>query len=602
MVLNERSKFLIYSGCLLFAFVVLIIRFAYVQLITGAEYQEESDRNRVREIVVNPPRGLVSDRFGALLVKNQPAYSVYVVPAELKKNPKTLELLASVLKITPEEILARIKRNSISPVQPVKIERQISFETLSFIKEHAYELTGVMSGVESRREYPTLIRAPHLFGYLGEITESELSATYKDGGYRQGDLVGKKGIERKYEEILQGKKGMRYVQVDALGREAGEISELPTRPPTPGQNLNLSIDASLQLAIETAMMGKRGGAAVLNCKNGEVLALVSEPNYDPELFAKPISTAAWNDLVNNPDHPLYDRMVQSLYAPGSTFKVVLALAGLQTGLIDPQERVFCPGYFKFGRRAFKCHRKGGHGSVDLSRAIEASCDVYFYRMGLKVGLENWSEYARKFGFGQRSQIDLIGESAGLVPDKTYFDQRYGKNGWTKGQLVNLSIGQGDLLVTPLQMACLTMAIANNGNSFRPHLRYLTEDPITGEKTQLPPDSVKVEGIEQRHYDRVKEAMRLAVNGDYGTGHGSIVRGVTTAGKTGTAQNPHGDDHAWFIGYAPFEDPQVAWCIFVENGGHGGATAAPFARLIVSLLRTEGKLIVPTPSSVAKPAG
>jgi len=601
MVLNERSKFLIYSGCLLLAFTVLMIRFAYVQLIMGDAYQEESDRNRVREIVVYPPRGLIYDRFGSLLVKNQPAYSVYVVPAELRKNPKTTELLAAALEITPEELWTRIKRNSISPVQPEKIERQISFKTLSFIKEHAYELSGVIPGVESRREYPTLIRAPHLFGYLGEITESELAA-YKGSGYRQGDLVGKKGIERRYEEKLQGKKGLRYVQVDALGREAGEITDLPTQQPIPGQNLYLSIDASLQQAIETAMTGKRGGAAVLNCKNGEVLALVSEPNYDPELFAKPISATAWNELINNPDHPLYDRMVQSLYAPGSTFKIVLALAGLQTGLIDPRERVFCPGYFKFGRRTFKCHRKGGHGSVDLSRAIEASCDVYFYRMGLKVGLENWAEYARKFGFGQRSQLDLIGESAGLVPDKEYFDQRYGKNGWTKGQLVNLSIGQGDLLVTPLQMACLTMAVANNGNSFRPHLRYVLEDPVTGEKFQQPPDSVKIPGIDQQHYERVKEAMRLAVNGEHATGRGSIVRGVTTAGKTGTAQNPHGDDHAWFIGYAPFEDPQVAWCVFIENGGHGGATAAPIARLIVSLLKSEGKLIIPNASTNGKSAG
>jgi penicillin-binding protein 2 len=601
MVLNERSKFLIYSGCLMFAFTVLIGRFAYIQLIEGDTFQEESDRNRVREIVVYPPRGLVYDRFETLLVKNQPAYSVYVVPAELRKNSKTDSLLATALDVTPQEIWARIRRNSISPVQPVKIERQISFETLSFIKEHAYELPGVLPGVESRREYPTLIRAPHLFGYLGEITESEL-AGYKASGYRQGDLVGKKAIERKYEEILQGKKGFRYVQVDALGREAGEIAELPTRPPTPGSNLFLSIDASLQLAIETAMTGKRGGAAVLNCKNGEVLALVSEPNYDPELFAKPISSAAWNELINNPDHPLYDRMVQSLYAPGSTFKIVLALAGLQTGLIDPRERVFCPGYFKFGRRTFKCHRKGGHGSVDLSRAIEASCDVYFYRMGLKVGLENWAEFARKFGFGQRTQIDLIGESSGLVPDKEYFDQRYGKNKWTKGQLVNLAIGQGDLLVTPLQMACLAMSVANNGNSFRPRLQYAIVDPISGEKNHRSPDSVKVEGIDQQHYDRVKEAMRLAVNGDHGTGHGAIVRGVTTAGKTGTAQNPHGDDHAWFIGYAPFEDPQVAWCIFVENGGHGGAVSAPIARLIVSLLKSEGKLIVPAPVSSGRTAG
>jgi len=597
MVLNERSKFLILSGFLMFVFAILTARFAYVQLIQGAAYQQESDRNRVRETVIYPPRGLVYDRFGTLLVNNQPAYSVYVVPAELKRNPRALEMLASALRITPAEINARIKRNSISPVQPVKIDRQISFQTLSFIKEHALDLPGVFCGVESRREYPTAIRAPHLFGYLGEIAESEL-ANNKTAGYRQGDMVGKKAIERKYEEILQGAKGYRYMQVDALGREVSELAEFPTKDPVPGKNLHLSIDADLQQAIEIAMTGKRGGAAVLNCKNGEVLALVSEPNYDPELFAKPISNAVWNELVNDPAHPLYDRMVQSLYAPGSTFKIVLALAGLQTGLIDPRERVFCPGYFKFGRRTFKCHRRGGHGSVDLSRAIEASCDVYFYRMGLKVGLENWATYARKFGFGQRSNIDLIGESPGLVPDKEYFDQRYGKNRWTKGQLVNLAIGQGDLLVTPLQMAYLAMSIANNGNTFRPRLRYVIEDAATGEKTHDPPDSIKIEGIELPHYERVKQAMVLAVNGPFGTAHSAIVKGVTTAGKTGTAQNPHGDDHAWFIGFAPYEDPQVAWCVFVENGGHGGSAAAPLARLIVSLLRSQGKLIVPT---AVKPA-
>jgi penicillin-binding protein 2 len=597
MVLNERSKFLIYSGFLLLVFSALVMRFVYVQLIQGEQYREASDRNRVREIVIDPPRGLIYDRFGQLLVDNQPAYSVYVIPAELKNRPEVVELLASTLRLTPAEINARIKRNSLSPVQPVKIERQISIEALSFIKEHTLDLPGVFCGVESRREYPTMIRAPHLFGYLGEITESELSSN-KSAGYRQGDLVGKKGIEKKYEYHLQGKKGVRYAQVDALGREVGELAEFPSKPPVPGENLYLSLDASLQESIEIAMTGRRGGAAVLNCKNGEVLALVSEPSYDPALFAKPISNAAWSELINNPAHPLYDRMVQSLYAPGSTYKLVLALAGLQTGLIDPRERVFCPGYFKFGRRTFKCHRKGGHGSVDLSRAIEASCDVYFYRMGLKVGLDNWSAYSRKFGFGQRSNIDLIGESAGLVPDKDYFDQRYGKNLWTKGQLVNLAIGQGDLLVTPLQMACLAMAIANNGHSFHPRLRYSMENPATKEKTHDPPDSLQIEGINVEHYERVKQAMALAVHGPFGTAHSAIVRGVTTAGKTGTAQNPHGDDHAWFIGYAPYEDPQVAWCVFVENGGHGGSAAAPIARLIVSLLLSQKKLIVPTSSGAA----
>lgn len=597
MVLNDRNKLLIYSGFLMFVFAVVLMRFAYIQLIQGEAFRQESDRNRVREVVIDPPRGLIYDRFGTLLVNNQPAYSVYVVPAELKNNANALEMLAPTLNTMPEEIQARIKRNSISPVQPVKIDRQISFRALSFLKEHSLDLPGVFFGVESRREYLAGIRAPHLFGYLGEITDSELAGR-PAGDYRPGDLVGKKGIERKYDDILRGTKGYRYVQVDALGREVGELEEFPVKQPVPGKNLYLSLDAALQQAIETAMTGKRGGAAVLNCKNGEVLALVSKPDYDPEIFAKPIAPQAWNELVNNPDHPLYDRMVQSLYPPGSSFKPVLALAGLQTGLIDPRERVFCPGYFKFGRRTFKCHRKGGHGSVDLSRAIEASCDVYFYRMGLKVGLNNWSTFARKFGFGQRSGIDLIGESAGLVPDADYFDQHYGKNGWTKGQLVNLAIGQGDLLVTPLQMAYLAMTIANDGHTFRPHLDYLIEDPLTHEKSYQEPDSINIDGVDLQHYARVKEAMVLVVSGEHGTAHSATVRGVTIAGKTGTAQNPHGDDHAWFIGFAPYEDPQVAWCIFVEHGGHGSSAAAPVARQIVALLHSQGKLIVPSSPRVA----
>jgi len=597
MVLNERTKYLIYAALVCTVFGLVLTRFAYIQLVHGDVYLLESDRNRMREQVIDPPRGLIYDRYGNLLVNNQPAYSVYVVPAELKKKPEVLQLLATALNASGEDIQARIRRNSISPVQPVKIERQINFATLGYLKEHSLDLPGVLFGVESRREYPGGINAPHLFGYLGEITESELAAR-QGGEYRQGDLVGKKGLERRYEDILYGTRGFHYLQVDALGREVGQIRELQPSDPIPGDNLYLSIDASLQQSIEVAMTGKRGGAAVLNCKNGEILALVSKPDYDPEIFAKPITPAVWNDLVNNPEHPLYDRMVQSLYPPGSTFKIVLALAGLETGLIDPRERVFCPGYFKFGRRIFKCHRRGGHGSVDLERAIEASCDVYFYRMGLKVGLENWSAFASKFGFGQRTGIDLIGESAGLVPDADYFDQHYGKNRWTKGQLVNLAIGQGDLLVTPLQMAYLAMTVANNGHAFRPHLRYIVENPVTHVKSYNEADSVQVTGIELRHYERVKAAMVQAVSGAFGTAHGAIVRGVTTAGKTGTAQNPHGDDHAWFIGFAPYEDPQVAWCVFVENGGHGSSAAAPVARLIVSLLLRQGKLIVPQPMPAA----
>ncbi|MCG3119938.1 MAG: Peptidoglycan D,D-transpeptidase MrdA [bacterium] len=294
--------------------------------------------------------------------------------------------------------------------------------------------------------------------------------------------------------------------------------------------------------------------------------------------------------MNDPVHPFYDRMVQSLYPPGSTFKMITAFAGLESGLIDPEERVFCPGYYRFGTRAFGCWKKGGHGSVNLLQAIEQSCDVYFYRMGLKVGLEKWAEYAKKFQFGKLTGIDLIGESAGLVPDETYFDGRYGKNKWSKGLILNVVIGQGDVLTTPLQMAYFAMNIANEGNSFKPHVKRGTQDPLTGNEEYAQPDSVHIPGIRPATYALIKRGMYLVIHGAHATGRAAQVPGISAAGKTGTAQNPHGEDHAWFIGFAPFEDPQIAWCVFIENGGGGGAKAAPIAKGIISLLLNENKLV------------
>jgi penicillin-binding protein 2 len=270
---------------------------------------------------------------------------------------------------------------------------------------------------------------------------------------------------------------------------------------------------------------------------------------------------------------------------------VTALAGLQTGQIHPAEKVFCPGYYRLGTRNFDCWRKGGHGTVSLLEAIEQSCNVCFYRMGLKIGLDNWSEYAKRFGFGKVTGIDLPNESAGLVPSQEYFDQRYGRGRWSKGLILNLAFGQGDLLETPLQMACIAMTIANEGHSFRPRLKRGMLDPSSLKEEYEEPDSVTISGISPENYALVKRGMYLVVHGANGTARSSQVKGITAAGKTGTAQNPHGDSHAWFIGFAPFEDPQVAYCIFIENGGGGGATAAPFARKIVALLLEQQKLII-----------
>jgi penicillin-binding protein 2 len=601
MELNTANKRLIFSAALSLIFLVLLIRFAYIQLYMGEEFLQASEDNRVRTIDIEPPRGLIVDRYGTILVDNYPAYALYTVPAELKNSDSAYTILSAALNIKPQEIQERIRRNSRGNFLPMKLERQIDFTTLSLLQERRLDLPGIDFRAESRRSYPRGVKAPHLFGYLGEVTESELN-NKRDEGYEPGDLIGKKGLEARYESILRGTKGKRYVQVDALGRIVGDLSEadnpqLQNTPPVPGKNLLVSIDASLQYYLEHELTGKRGGAVVLNCKNGEVIAMVSKPDYDIELFSRPVSGAIWQQLGNDPDKPFYDRMVQSLYPPGSTFKMVTVFAGLETGLIDPEERVFCPGYYRLGTRAFHCWKKGGHGAVNLLQAIEQSCDVYFWRMGLKVGLKNWAKYARRFGFGEITGIDLIGESPGLVPDEEYLDRRYGKNKWSKGLLLNVVIGQGDVLTTPLQMAYFAMTIANEGHTFKPRFKRGVQDPLTGIEEFDQPDSVSIDSIRPETYALVKRGMYMVVQGSHATGRAAAVPGITVAGKTGTAQNPHGESHAWFIGFAPFEDPQIAWCIFVENGGGGGAVAAPIARGIISMLLNEHKLI-PTPQRFA----
>jgi len=593
MELSETNKRLIFSAALCVIFFTLLVRFAYIQLYRGEDFLQASEENRIRTIDVEPPRGLIIDRNGVILVDNRPAFALYTTPAELR-NDSVYSILATALQTTRQELRERVRRNNRGNFIPIKIEQQIDFTTLSFLQERRLDLPELDFRAESRRSYPAGVKAPHLFGYLSEISENELKQ-WRDKGYEPGDLIGKKGLERNYETILHGAKGKRYVQADALGRIVGNLTGtdnavLQNVEPMPGKNLLVSIDASLQVHLETVMAGRRGGAVVLNCKNGEVIALVSKPDYDIELFSRPVTAALWNQLANHPDKPLYDRMVQSLYPPGSTYKMVLAFAGLENGLIDPEERVFCPGYYRFGTRAFGCWKKGGHGAVNLLQAIEQSCDVYFYRTGLKVGLQKWAEYGRKFGFGKLTGIDLIGETAGLVPDEIYFDQRYGKNKWSKGLILNVSIGQGDLLTTPLQMAYFAMTIANEGNTFTPRVKRGTQDPLTGIEEFEQPDSVRIDEIRPETYALIKRGMYNVVHGAHATGRAAQVPGITAGGKTGTAQNPHGESHAWFIGFAPFEDPQIAWCVFLENGGGGGANAAPIAKGIISLLLNENKLV------------
>ncbi len=578
---NLNSLKSLYKIFAIIAFVMLLGRLAQLQLWNWDKYFKESERNRIREIVLDPPRGIIYDRRGEILVDNRPAYSVSVIPYEVLKGEGPVNLLSTILDQPASNIKQKIKKEKISNFLPVKIKRQIDFSVLSTLEESRLDLPGVFYTIESKRFYPGGVNAPHIFGYLGEITSEEL-VRWKDSGYLLGDIIGKSGLEFQFERFLRGEPGIKYVEVDVLGREIKDLPELSFKDPNSGHHIYLTIDAKLQRYLETVMAGRRGAAAVLDPRYGDVLAILSKPDYDPEIFSSPLTPEIWKQLINDDGHPLYNRVCQSLYPPGSTYKLVLAAAALETGHVNFNQKIFCSGSYRLGNRTFDCWKQGGHGAVNFFDAIEQSCNVYFYTKGLEVGLESWSKYSKLFGFGTQTGIDLPNESAGLVPDKTYFDSKYGERKWSKGLILNLAVGQGDLLTTPLQMAYFAMIVGNEGRAYKPHLLRKIVDPATHHTAYPQIDSVAVHEILPDTFTKIKQGMYLVVNGPHGTGRGASIPGVKVCGKTGTAQNPHGDSHAWFIGFAPVDKPEIAFCILVENGGGGGAVAAPIARGLLSI--------------------
>ena len=522
---------------------------------------------------------MIFDRNGKILVDNHPSYSVNIIPFEIDKTDTVITLVSKILQMEPEEIWETINKKKTGYFTPVKLKRQIDFETLSKIEENRLDLPGISYQIEPRRNYPSDIRASHLLGYLGEITREDL-ANHTFKGLRIGNIVGKKGLERVYDQTLRGTKGYRYVEVDVLGREVKKITDRKEVLPRPGKNLHLTIDANLQKSLEISMENMRGGVIVVDCVNGEVLAMVSKPDYDPELFSKLITQEKWAGLLNDPEKPLYDRLVQSLYPPGSTYKLVVAAAALEKRKIHTWDTIFCSGSYRFGSKTFECWKHEGHGRIDLLGAIEQSCNVFFYKLGLKIGLDNWITYSKNLLFGVPTGIDLVDEKEGLVPDRKYLEKRYGKKWLPKGLIVNLSIGQGDLLVTPLQMVRLAMIIANEGKYPKLHLVRYIDDPIIKKNQWTKIDTSRVINISQKTFSIIKRGMYRVVNGEHGTAKAAYCRNVKVAGKTGTAENPHGDPHSWFIGFAPFDKPEIAVCVLIENGGSGGRTAAPIAGKII----------------------
>ncbi len=566
---SRRNAF---NGVIAIVMIIFLARLYQLQLVEQIEYGKKSEENSIQPITKEPIRGFLFDRNGMLIVDSRPSYTLTITPHEY--NDRNTDFLASILRVSPDHIRERVRRGrQYSVFQPVKVLRDLDFHTLSIFEENREHLPGVDYIVESKRFYTTRARASHLLGYTKEISDRQLSET--GGYYKQGDVIGSVGIESSYEQFLRGEKGVEYMLRNARGQLIGNYEEgkhdIPSKD---GFDLYLSFDSNLQTAAESLLVGKRGSVVAIDPQNGELLAVASSPDFDLADFSGVTPTELWSKLYEDPDVPLYNRATLTRYPPGSTFKMVLATAAINEGIINTEWTANCPGSFRFGNKVFKCSHGKAHGRVNITRAIQVSCNVFFYNLMLKVGLDRWSKYATMFGFGQTTGIDIPEENPGLVPSTQYYNRVYGKGGWTQGYLVSLGIGQGEVGVTPLQMAIYASELANEGQFFQPHAVRAIKIKRTGRIDSIQYIS-RMMDVQKTTWDIVRNGMRLAVLPG-GTGMAAHIPGIEIAGKTGTAQNPHGKDHAWFIGFAPYENPKIAVAVIIENAGYGGTEAAPIA--------------------------
>jgi penicillin-binding protein 2 len=564
------------------AMLVILGQLWYLQVLEGGRFLEASDKNRIRIRPIAAPRGILFDRHGVPLVDNRPAFTLSIIPRELDDREAVLGRVSTLLGLPYQELVDAVKRVPPDSFLPVRIRRGLTMEDVAKVEEWKIELPGVIVEVEPQRAYPTSRFAAHLLGYVREANDEQT----KQGRYRRGELVGQTGLERLLDEFLRGRDGGERIEVDAMGRAIRVVQQTD---PDPGAQVVTTIDRRIQEVAENAMEGKAGAVVVMDPRNGDVLALVSTPAFPIDQFTGNIERSAWLQLVQDPKHPLLNRASQAVYPPGSVFKIILMAAGLQEGSITPMDRVQCPGHFEYGGRTWKDWKKEGHGSVDLRRGIAQSCDVYFYQQGLRIGAAAIAKYARAFGLGAATGMELGTERVGLIPEpraRAKGDRK--TRAWTGGDTLNMSIGQGAVLVTPIQVARMMGAIANGGVLWKPRLVQRIERSDQGVVFR---DTGQVNGnveLSPVVWALIRDGLWAVVN-DGGTGGAARITGLDVAGKTGTAQiianskSERGEDHAWFAAFAPVKEPQAVVVVIVERGGHGGEAAAPIARKIFNAI-------------------
>lgn len=592
---GSRARSFMMRGVVLLALCAIAAKLGDMQLVNEVVYGKKSEDITTRVFVQQPLRGEIFDRSGKVMVENDPAYEVSVIPADFKRSQ--LPALAALLKTDTTDIEKQIRiGEGISPYFPVRVKRDIAPATLYAIEEHLNDFRGVYFGTEPKRVYVGKARAAHILGFTKEISENQL-ATMGDY-YKPGDIVGYTGLEASYETILRGQKGYKYLAVNAVGKVMGPFDDGKLDiPAKDGSDLYLCVDEGLQAEAESLLAGKRGAVVALDPENGGVLAMASAPDFDPAVFSGYTSDKDWRKLVDNPDKPLFNRATMAALPPGSTFKMVLASAALQDDVVNTNWTIDCKGSMLYGGRVFHCNDNEAHGVVNVIKALEVSCNVFYYNLMLKVGFQTWTKFGHMFGFGQKTGIDLQNESPGILPSAQYFDKIFGKDKWTNGYLLSLAIGQGEVSATPLQMAAYVMSISNYGHYYQPHLVKYIKDARTGKiyYTQYNERNIP---ISREVFDKVREGMYLVVNGPHGTGGAARLPDIPVAGKTGTAQNPRGKPDAWFVAFAPFDHPKIALAVMVENSGYGGSVCAPIARkLIQYYLNKNGIKAQPVPNDI-----
>lgn len=552
--------------------VVLAVRLWQVQVLQGGYYLRLSEENRVRQFTIPAPRGLINDRRGRPLVANRPSFTVAILPLELRDASAVLPRLTTIVGIPLDAVQAKLAAARTRPYEPVRIKRDVGVPLVTQIEENRLDLPGIIILAEPVRQYPLASMAAHVLGYVGEVDANEL-ADREGEGYKAGDLIGKAGVERIYEPVLRGVDGHLSVEVDALGRPLRVLGRVPA---VAGQNINLTLDLDLQTAATEALVAtgyKSGSVVVTNPATGEILALANLPSYDPNLFAVGISPQAWATLSGDPLHPLLNRAVGAAYEPGSVFKLVTAAAALQEGIVTRTSVFDAPGYFQLGRWRFGDLKAWGR--IDFVSGIANSVNVVFYTLGYRLGGERLAHYAIEMGLGERTGIDLPGESAGTIASPATKQKLVGEP-WYPGDSVNMSIGQGAVTVTPIQVARMVGLVANGGSLVQPHvLRSVTQQDGTMQASA--PTVQRRVSYSLETFSVIRDGMRAVVA--RGTGTAAALPNVALAGKTGSAENPRGQPHAWFAGYAPAEAPRIVVVAFVEHGFRGGLTAAPLVRRI-----------------------